>query len=49
MRKRSTDEAEDRHSDIAVVTSPEIIIFESDTVQVEEIQELQPYIDGKLK
>jgi len=48
-RKRSTDEVgEERHSDIAVVTSPEIIIYESDEVEVEEIKELQPYIDDSF-
>jgi hypothetical protein len=48
VRKRSTDEVDDRHTDIAVVTSPEIIIYESDEVHVEEIKELQPYIDDSF-
>ena len=46
MRKRSVENGDERYSDIAVVTSPKITIFESDEVQVEEIVELKPYIDG---
>lgn len=48
VRKRSTDDADPSYTDIAVVTSPEIIIYESDEVQVEEIKELQPYIDDSF-
>ena len=39
---------ESRYTDIAVVTSPKILIFESDDVQVEQIEELAPYIDGNI-
>jgi len=48
MRKRSVENGEERYSDIAVVTSPKITIFESDEVQVEEIVELKPYIDDQF-
>lgn len=46
-RRRSVDE-ESRYTDIAVVTSPKILIFESDDVQVEQIEELAPYIDDSF-
>ena len=45
--RRSADGEEARHSDIAVVTSPKITIYESAEVVVEEISELEPFIDGK--
>lgn len=46
-RRRSVDE-ERGYSDIAVVTSPKILLFESDDVQVEQIEELAPYIDDSF-
>lgn len=46
--RRSADGEEARHSDIAVVTSPKITIYESAEVVVEEISELEPFIDDSF-
>ena len=49
-RRRATDNLDNmptRYTDIAVVTSPRIMVTDEIDVEIEEVQELKPFIEGK--
>ena len=48
-RRRASENIEDmptRYTDIAVVTSPRITVTDEVDVEIEEITELKPFIEG---
>ena len=50
-RRRATDNIDDmptRYTDIAVVTSPRIMVTEEIDVEIEEVEELKPFIEGDI-
>ena len=52
MRKRrgaeNLDDMPTRYTDIAVVTSPRIMVTEEIDVEIEEVEELKPFIEGSF-
>ena len=52
MRKRrgaeNIDDMPTRYTDIAVVTSPRIMVTEEIDVEIEEVEELKPFIEGSF-
>ena len=51
-RRRATDNLDNmptRYTDIAVVTSPRIMVTDEIDVEIEEVQELKPFIEGKWR
>ena len=50
-RRRATDNIDDmptRYTDIAVVTSPRIMVTDEIDVEIEEVEELKPFIEGEI-
>ena len=50
-RRRASENIDDmptRYTDIAVVTSPRIMVTEEIDVEIEEVEELKPFIEGSF-